>query len=195
MADEGTSKKGRLIVFSAPSGTGKSTVARQVMERIASLCFSVSATTRQMRPGEEDGKDYYFLDRDAFEQKIRDGGFIEHEFFFGNYYGTLLDKTREAIDSGRHMLFDLDVKGALNLKRLFGDRALLIFLKPPSLEVLAMRLQGRHSEGADALKLRLDRASMELAYADRFDEVLVNDDLGRTVDEVTARITEFLSQS
>jgi len=148
-----------------------------------------------MRPGEQDGVDYHFLDRETFEETVRAGGFIEHEFFFGNCYGTLLDKTLEAVDSGRHLLLDLDVKGALNLKRIFGDRALLVFLKPPSMEVLARRLEGRSSEGPDALRIRLERASMELSYADQFDYVVVNDDLEVTVDAVTARISQFLSQS
>jgi guanylate kinase len=195
MAADCVSKKGKLIVFSAPSGTGKSTVARLVRERIGDLGFSVSATTRAMRPGEQDGVDYHFLDRETFEETVRAGGFIEHEFFFGNCYGTLLDKTLEAVDSGRHLLLDLDVKGALNLKRIFGDRALLVFLKPPSMEVLARRLEGRSSEGPDALRIRLERASMELSYADQFDYVVVNDDLEVTVDAVTARISQFLSQS
>ena len=188
-------KQGKLIVFSAPSGTGKSTVARLVRERIGNLGFSVSATTRSMRPGEQDGVDYHFLSSEAFEEKIREGGFIEHEFFFGNHYGTLLDKTLEAVDSGKHLLLDLDVKGALNLKRIFGDRALLVFLKPPSMEVLAERLEGRSSEGPDALRIRLERASMELSQADRFDFVVVNDDLEETVEAVTARISQFISQS
>lgn len=195
MSADQVSGQGRLIVFSAPSGTGKSTVAKLVMERLGSLEFSVSATTRQMRPGERDGVDYHFLSREAFEQKIAKNGFIEHEFFFGNFYGTLLDKTIEAIEASRNLLFDLDVKGALNLKRIFGERALLVFLKPPSMEELARRLQARDSESAEALKTRLERAEMELSHADEFDFVVVNDDLGRTVDAVASRIAEFLPQS
>jgi guanylate kinase len=195
MSADQVSGRGRLIVFSAPSGTGKSTVAKLVMERLGSLEFSVSATTRQMRPGERDGVDYHFLSREAFEQKIAENGFIEHEFFFGNFYGTLLDKTIEAIEASRNLLFDLDVKGALNLKRIFGERALLVFLKPPSMEELARRLQARDSESAEALKTRLERAEMELSHADEFDFVVVNDDLGRTVDAVATRIAEFLPQS
>lgn len=195
MEDASVTHKGRLVVFSAPSGTGKSTVARLVRERIPELGFSVSATTRPMRPGERDGVDYHFLSREEFQRQIDAGGFIEHEFFFGNHYGTLLDRTMEAVDAGRHLLLDLDVKGALNLKRLFGDRSLLVFLKPPSMEVLSLRLEGRSSEGPEALKTRLERASMELSQAERFDFIVVNDDLGETVDAVALRIAQFLSQS
>lgn len=195
MSDQHDSQQGRLIVFSAPSGTGKSTVARLVMERLGCLEFSVSATTRAMRAGEQDGGDYHFLSRERFEKLIEEGGFIEYEFFFGNFYGTLLDKTREAVEAGRNLLFDLDVKGALNLKKIFGEKALLVFLKPPSMEELARRLQSRQSESAEALKARLERAEMELSHAEEFDFVVVNDDLGRTVDMVAERIAKFLPQS
>jgi guanylate kinase len=188
-------RKGKLIVFSAPSGTGKSTVARLVMERLGCLHFSVSATTRTMRPGEQDGVHYHFLSRESFEKKIDEGGFIEHEFFFGNFYGTLYDKTVEAVDAGRHLLFDLDVKGALNLKKRFGERALLVFLKPPDMQVLAQRLQSRESESPETLRIRLERAEMELAHADQFDVVVVNDDLDQTVDAVASRIAQFLQNS
>ncbi|NTW68353.1 MAG: guanylate kinase [Chlorobiaceae bacterium] len=185
-------RQGKLIVFSAPSGTGKSTIAKQLLERIQGIRFSVSATTREKRVGEVEGINYYFLSREEFEEKIRSGGFIEHEYFFGNHYGTLLDKTGEAIESGTHLLFDLDVKGALNLKRLFPENSLLLFFKPPSLEVLEARLKGRESEDEESLKLRLERASLELEYADRFDEVIVNDNLALTVDLVTEKVRTFL---
>ncbi|MEI8033686.1 MAG: guanylate kinase [Chlorobiaceae bacterium] len=192
---QGLEHLGRLVVFSAPSGTGKSTIARQVLSRLSNLRFSVSATTREKRAGEEDAVNYYFLTREDFEEKIRAGGFIEHEFFFGNHYGTLLDKTREAIEGGTNLLFDLDVKGALNLKRLFPDNSLLIFIKPPSIEVLEERLKGRDSEDEESLKVRLERSRLELGYADRFDEVIVNDDLSKAVETVTAIISKFLSNT
>ncbi|ASQ89868.1 guanylate kinase [Prosthecochloris sp. GSB1] len=185
-------KPGKLIVFSAPSGTGKSTVARMVMERIDNLEFSVSATTRPMREGETDGVNYHYLSREEFEEKIRNNGFIEYEHFFGNYYGTLLDKTEEAIDAGKNLLLDLDVKGALNLKKRFSDRSLLVFLKPPSLDELKKRLKERDSEDEAALRVRLERAGFELSQAYLFDRQVVNDDLRQAVDEVTGMIADFL---
>ncbi|WP_294345156.1 guanylate kinase [Prosthecochloris sp.] len=187
-------KPGKLVVFSAPSGTGKSTVAKLVMERIKGLDFSVSATTRKRRKGEVDGRNYHFLTKEAFEEKIKSDGFIEYEHFFGNFYGTLLDKTGEAVDAGRNLLFDLDVKGALNLKKRFPDSSLLIFLKPPSFDELEKRLLKRDSENDKTLQERLDRAEFELSLAHLFDREVTNDDLERTVDEITTVITEFLSK-
>ena len=186
--------RGKLIVFSAPSGTGKSTIAKLILERFPNLRFSVSATTRQKRTGETEGLNYYFLSKEAFEEKIRTGGFIEYEFFFGNHYGTLLDKTGEVIDSGTSMLLDLDVKGAVNLKKIFPDNSLLLFIKPPGMEVLKQRLQGRESEDEESLKTRLERARLEVEYSDQFDQVVVNDDLELAVEAIAAIITKFLSK-
>ena len=186
---------GKLVVLSAPSGTGKSTIAKMVLERVPNIIFSVSATTRQKRAGELEGRNYYFLDREDFEAKIVNGGFIEHEFFFGNYYGTLLDKTYTIIDSGTHVLLDLDVKGALNVKQLFPDTSLLLFIKPPSMAVLKERLKGRDSEDEDTMNMRLERAGLELGYAFQFDEVVVNDNLDTAVNSVVAIITKFLSKT
>ena len=188
-------QQGKLVVFSAPSGTGKSTIAKMVLERLQNIRFSVSATTRSKRAGEQDGVNYYFLDREDFETKIHKGGFIEHEFFFGNYYGTLLDKTYNVIDSGTNILLDLDVKGALNVKKLFPETSLLLFIKPPSMEALKERLKGRESEDEDTLNERLERARLELGYADQFDEVVVNDKLDEAVTRVTSIISKFLSNT
>jgi len=188
-------RQGKLVVFSAPSGAGKSTIAKQVLERLHNIRFSVSATTRQKRAGEQEGVDYYFLDQKDFIAKIGSGGFIEHEFFFGNYYGTLLDKTYNVINSGLHILLDLDVKGALNVKKLFPETSLLLFIKPPSMEVLQERLKGRLSEDEHSLNVRLERARLELGYADKFDEVVVNDNLDETVATVIAIIGKFLSKT
>ncbi len=185
--------KGKLIVFSAPSGTGKSTIAHRVMQRIDNLVFSVSATTRAIREGEKDGVNYFFLTKEGFEETVRNDGFIEYEHFFGNYYGTLVNKTREAVDTGVNMLFDLDVKGALNLKKHFPRRSLLIFIKPPSLDILRSRLLGRESEDEDALEQRLLRASFEMSHAKDFDYEVVNDDLDEAVDTIVTLIEDFIS--
>ena len=158
------------------------------------LVFSVSATTRQRRAGEVDGENYYYLTRKQFEEKVKSGGFIEYEHFFGNFYGTLLDKTEEAVNIGKNLLLDLDVKGALNLKERFPDNSLLIFLRPPSFEELKKRLRKRDSEDDKALHERLQRAEFELSLAHQFDREVINDDLDRAVDEVKAVITEFLSK-
>jgi len=185
-------QQGKLVVFSAPSGAGKSTIAKEVLKRLHNIRFSVSATTRPKRAGEQEGVDYYFIDKKDFIAKIGSGGFIEHEFFFDTYYGTLLDKTYNVINSGTHILLDLDVKGALNVKKLFPETSLLLFIKPPSMEVLRDRLKGRHSEDEKSLNLRLERARLELGYADKFDEVVVNDNLDKTVAAVTAILSKFL---
>ncbi len=192
---EESRRQGKLVVFSAPSGTGKSTIAKMVLERLQNIRFSVSATTRSKRAGEQEGINYYFLDREDFETKIHTGGFIEHEYFFGNYYGTLLDKTYNVIASGTNILLDLDVKGALNVKKLFPQTSLLLFIKPPSMEVLKERLKGRESEDENGLNERLERARLELEYADQFDEVVVNDKLDEAVASVTAIISKFLSKT
>ncbi|NTW81765.1 MAG: guanylate kinase [Chlorobiaceae bacterium] len=188
-------RQGKLIVFSAPSGTGKSTIAKMVLKRLPDVRFSVSATTRKKREGEQEGVNYYFLTHGEFEEKVRCGGFIEHEYFFGNHYGTLLDKTREVIESGASILLDLDVKGAMNLKRIFSDQALLLFIMPPDMEVLEQRLKNRDSENEDELKVRLERARLEMEYADKFDKVIVNDDLEQAVDAVTSIMSEFISKT
>lgn len=184
---------GKLIVFSAPSGAGKTTIANMVLQRVPNLRFSVSATTRKQRDGEQNGVNYYFLDKATFEHKIEQGGFIEYEFFFGNYYGTLLDATESALASGNHLLLDVDVKGALNVRKLFGKQALLLFIQPPSMEVLIERLQGRGSEDETALQERLERARFEMSFAEQFDKVIINNDLLVAVSEVETAITTFLS--
>jgi guanylate kinase len=186
----------KLIVLTAPSGAGKTTLARRVMAAVPGLRFSTSATTRPPRPGERDGVDYFFLSDDAFRAAIAEGAFVEYEEVYpGRFYGTLgRELERLAADPATAaVLLDVDVKGALNVKRLYGGHALALYIQPPSLEVLAERLRARGSETEDALAARLARARLELQYADRYDAVVVNDDLETAVAETVARVRAFLA--
>ena len=175
------SSKKHLIVLSAPSGAGKTTVARHLLSTFPQLRFSVSATTRSMRSGEEHAKDYFFLSRDAFKKAIEQHDLIEYEEIFGNYYGTMRSVVEEAISRGEFLVFDVDVKGALSLRAAFPDDTLLIFVAPPNREILAERLRSRHTESDEQIELRLARAEMEMGHQDRFDQVLVNEDLAATL--------------
>lgn len=185
--------KGKLIVFTAPSGTGKSTIAKAILADIPTLKFSVSATTREKRDGEEHGREYFFLTREAFEAEIARHGFIEYSKHFDNYYGTLKSEAEKVLNAGQHLLLDLDVDGALNVKKHYGNRSLLLFIKPPSLEVLKERLMKRKTESPDKVLMRLARADYELSLADQFDVSVVNDDLQRTISEVKRIIQNFLN--
>ncbi|MCX8051226.1 MAG: guanylate kinase [Chlorobi bacterium] len=172
----------RLIVLSAPSGAGKTTVARYLLETIPGAVFSVSATTRPRRNGEVDGRDYHFLSREEFQRCIERGELVEYEEIFGNYYGTLRSATEQALAEGKAMIFDVDVKGALSLKRAFPDDTFLLFIAPPSLEELERRLRHRGTETDEQIRRRLDRAVLEMSYRDQFDAVIVNDDLPTTLE-------------
>ncbi|CAM3215902.1 guanylate kinase [Rhodothermus bifroesti] len=184
----------RLVVLTAPSGAGKTSIARRVLQAFPNMRFSVSATTRPPRPGERNGVDYYFLSEEAFRELIRDGQFVEYEEVYpGRLYGTLRSEI-DAASRAHPVLLDIDVKGALRIKERFGEEALAIFIKPPSLEVLADRLRTRGTENAAALAERLERARMELTYEDRFDAVVVNDDLERATAETLNLVRSFLSR-
>ena len=180
--------KGRLIVFAAPAGGGKSTVIQKLRERHPHWTFSVSATTRQPRPGEEHGREYHYLSRTEFVRRVNAGEFLEHEEVHGELYGTLIAPTRERLERGETVIFDLDVKGALNVKQFFPE-SLTIFLLPPSREALRERLTKRSTEPPELIERRLTRADMELSLAPQFDVQIVNDDLQQTVNEVDAAIT------
>jgi guanylate kinase len=179
-----TPSRGRLIVISAPSGAGKSTIARAVLKAFPQMLFSVSATTRPARPNEINGREYYFLSKEEFEEKIQAGDLVEWEEIYGNYYGTLKAEIERTIAAGRVMLFDIDVKGALSIKRQFPDQSVLIFIQPPSVEVLRERLERRRTESADVLARRMERVPMELAQAEHFTHRVVNDELRRATLEV-----------
>ncbi len=173
----------RLIVLSAPSGAGKTTVAKHLLRTFPLLKFSTSATTRQQRPTEVHGRDYFFLSKEEFRSRIENGDLIEYEEIFGNYYGTLKSVVQEAIVRGEFLLFDVDVKGALSLRKHFPADSLLIFVAPPDLETLAQRLRQRHTETNEQILLRLARAEMEMGHRGEFDYVLVNNVLNDTLAE------------
>lgn len=182
---------GVLIVISAPSGSGKTTIAREIMKLFPSLGFSISATTRQRRATEVDGRDYFFLSRMEFERRVAAGEFVEWEEIYGDLYGTLKSEVDRAIKDGKPMVFDVDVKGALSIKQLY-PRAVLIFVAPPGLEVLQQRLAGRLTENDTALQKRLARVPMEMEMANKFDHCVVNDDLARAVVEVQEIVESYL---
>ena len=177
-----------LIVISSPSGGGKSTIAKHLMNLYPSLDFSVSATTRKKREGEIDNKDYFFLTKEEFLEKIKKNDLIEYEEIFGNLYGTLKSEVSKSIDNNKTILFDVDVKGALSLKKHFPNQTLLIFIAPPNLEVLEDRLRKRRTETEEEINRRLDRAEEEDKYRDKFDELIINDNLEesfRKIEEIS----------
>ncbi len=177
-------QRGRLIVVSAPSGSGKTTIAKKIMEKFPFIKFSVSATTRPKRNGEIDGKDYFFLTKEEFEKKIQNGELLEWEEIYGNYYGTLKSVVESALKNGEVLLFDVDVNGAISIKKKFPDDSVLIFIKPPNIETLKERLKRRKTETEEQIKKRLERVPMELGKAEFFDYIFVNDKLEDTVNAV-----------
>ena len=186
-------RQGKLVIFSAPSGSGKTTIVRRVLPMLPQLAFSVSATSRQMRPGEQNGKDYYFLTADDFRKAVAAGDFLEYEeVYAGQFYGTLKSELSRIWAQNQDVVFDVDVKGGLRIKEQFPQQSLAIFIQPPSVGELKRRLEGRGTETPETLKKRLDRAEEELSFAPRFDLCIVNDDLERAVAEVQAAVTAFL---
>ena len=186
------SSRGKLIVISAPSGGGKTTIAKEILSRHSEIEFSVSATTRKKRDNEVEGRDYFFLTRKEFDEKIVRGELVEYETIYGDYYGSLKPVVERALAEGRALLFDIDVNGALTIKRKYPDDAILIFIEPPSLEVLRERLLKRKTEDEKTVMKRLERASMELEKGKSFDYKVVNDDLTRAVNEVDRIVRESL---
>ncbi len=186
--------RGKLIVLSAPSGSGKTTIAKAIMQKYPAMLFSVSATTRARRGGEKDGKDYFFLTREEFEKRVASQDLVEWEKYpdeaHGNYYGTLKSEVDRALDAGSVMLFDVDVKGALSIKKKYPQDAVLIFIKPPNFEELKDRLLNRKTEDQETIRRRLQRAEMEMEKGKEFDYQVVNDELPRAIAEVDAIIKE-----
>jgi len=185
----------KVIIFSAPSGAGKSTIVRHLLTKFNCLEFSVSATSRAPRGQEVDGKDYYFFSTEEFENKIRKGDFVEYEEVYkGSYYGTLVSEVQRIWEKGNIIIFDIDVKGGVNLKRLYGKNALAVFIQPPSVEELRNRLVGRGTDAPEAIERRVAKAEEELTYADKFDVVLINDQLEEALATAEKIVGEFAAR-
>ncbi len=169
-------EKGRMFIFTAPSGAGKTTIVRHLLKKYNFLNFSVSATTRDKREHEVDGKDYYFLSGEQFRSRIDAGDFVEwEEVYEDQYYGTLKSEVERVWELGKHIVFDIEVKGATNIKKLYGSKCKAIFIKPPSLKTLIQRLKDRKTESEASLRKRIARVKREMKYQDTFDTILVND--------------------
>ena len=184
---------GKLIVISAPSGAGKTSIVHQLLKVIPELSFSVSASSRERRGNEIHGKDYYFLGVEGFQQKIKEDAFLEWEQVYKNqYYGTLKSEIKRIWSEGKIVIFDVDVVGGLNIKKQYPKECLSIFIMPPSLEVLAERLIGRGSESDESVKKRLDKADEEISKNGQFDTIILNDDFDIACEETMEVITKFI---
>lgn len=180
--------KGLLIVLSGPSGVGKGTVRKALFEMPdQNFVYSVSMTTRKMRPGEVDGKDYYFVSREEFEQKIEEGKFLEHAEFVGNYYGTPLDKVNEQLDRGKEVILEIEVEGALQVREKCKD-AVFIFLAPPGRQALYDRLKSRGTESEEVIQERINKANREFKLAFKYDYIVINDEIKNAADRIMAII-------
>jgi guanylate kinase len=186
---------GKAIIFSAPSGSGKTSLVKHLMQEVPNLGFSISACTRDKRGRHEvHGRDYYFLSIDEFKQKIDQDAFVEwEEVYAGNFYGTLKEEVHRNWKEGKAVIFDVDVKGGLALKKYFGEQALAIFVKVPSLEVLESRLNDRGTESEESLSRRIYKAKFEMTFEAQFDVTVLNDDFARSSAETVDLVTEFLA--
>lgn len=185
---------GKAIIFSAPSGSGKTSLVKHLMQQVSNLGFSISACTRDKRGRHEvHGRDYYFLSIDEFKKKIDADAFVEwEEVYAGNFYGTLKEEVHRIWNQGKAVIFDVDVKGGLALKKYFGDQALAIFVKVPSLDVLESRLNDRGTESEESLSRRIYKAKFEMTFEPQFDVTVFNDDFTRSSADTVALVTEFL---
>jgi guanylate kinase len=190
-------KDGKLIVFSAPSGSGKTTIVRHLLKQEElNLEFSISATSREKRGEEVNGKDYYFLSAKEFKTKIKNEEFLEwEEVYRDNFYGTLKTEVERIWSLGKHVIFDIDVSGGLRIKRKFPDQTLAIFVKPPSIDELKIRLKKRKTESADKINMRIAKASAELATAPLFDVVIANDNLDKALNEAYNLVSNYLNKT
>jgi len=185
--------KGKLVIFSAPSGAGKTTIVKHLLQKRFDLEFSVSATSRNKRVNEVHGRDYYFLSEVEFNQKVENNEFLEwEEVYQGNKYGTLKSEVERIRNLGKNVIFDVDVVGGLNIKKYYGTEALAVFVQPPSIEELKRRLQFRSTETEEKIKMRMAKAEYELSFSPQFDVVIVNDSLDKALDEAEKIVGDFL---
>lgn len=185
--------EGKLIIFTAPSGAGKTTLVKHILKTRQDVAFSISATTREQRYGEVNGMDYYFISAAEFKEKIKKGEFLEYQEVYENqFYGTLKSEITRLWGMGKHVLFDIDVKGAVNIKKAYQDKALTVFVKPPSREILFQRLRDRRTDDENSIQKRIARVTEELTYEERFDKTLVNDDLAQAKSEAETIVKGFL---
>lgn len=187
--------KNKAIIFSAPSGSGKTTIVKHLLSLPLNLGFSVSATSRPPRPNETDGKDYYFISSEAFRQKIAAGAFVEwEEVYPGSFYGTYKSEVERIWGEGKTVIFDLDVVGGAHVKKLYGEQALAVFVQPPSIEALRERLLARCTESDEKIAARIAKAEYELTFAPQFDVILINDHLEKTLKEAEKIVCDFLAE-
>lgn len=188
-------KMNKLIIFSAPSGSGKSTIINYLLTQHLNLAFSISATSRPPRGAERDGVEYFFLTPEEFRHRIENGEFLEYEEVYEDrFYGTLKSQVEKQLQDGQNVIFDVDVVGGCNIKQFYGDRALSVFIQPPSIEELRKRLTGRGTDSPEVIESRVAKAAYELTFAPRFDKVIINDDLEKAKAEALEVITQFLKQ-
>ena len=184
----------KAIIFCAPSSSGKTTIVNHLLSIDNRLSFSVSACTRSQRDGEVHGKDYYFLSQAEFKQKVEAGEFLEYEEVYGgNYYGTLKSEVERIWALGKTVMFDVDVVGGLNIKQYFGEQALAVFVKPPSIQVLEQRLRYRSTETEETLRMRVDKAVHELVFESKFEHVLINNDLAEALKNAESLVNQFIT--
>src|SRR5690554_3263959 len=193
--EHGQKQKGKCIIFSAPSGAGKTTIVRALLDRMDELAFSISACSREPRGNEIHKVDYYFLGIDLFKEEVADDSFIEwEEVYPDHFYGTLKHEVDRLWAENKVVVFDVDVYGGINLKKYFGDAAMSFFIQPPSIEVLEQRLRDRQTETEDKIKTRLEKAGEELSKSKYFDRVVINNDLEKTITEIEGIIKEFIKK-
>lgn len=186
---------GKLIIFSAPSGSGKSTIINYLLKQHLNLAFSISATSRPPRGTEQNGVEYFFLTPEEFKQRIANDEFLEYEEVYKDrFYGTLKSQVENQLAAGQNVIFDVDVVGGCNIKKFYGERALSVFIQPPSVEELRRRLNGRGTDAPEVIESRIAKAEYELGFADKFDVVVVNDELEKAQAEALATIQEFLKK-